>query len=69
MTGKKLAADVTINPHVEAFLTIYSQSERSTGGTRGYDARYSYDGYGRDRYDRYRDHDRDRDGDWHSNFR
>ena len=27
----------TINPHVDAFLTIYSQSERSTGGTRGYD--------------------------------
>ena len=28
---------MTINPHVDAFLTIYSQSERSTGGTRGYD--------------------------------
>ena len=27
----------TINPHVDAFLTIYSQSERSTSGTRGYD--------------------------------
>lgn len=25
------------NPHVDCFLTIYSQSERSTGGTRGYD--------------------------------
>jgi hypothetical protein len=25
------------NPHVDSFLTIYSQSERSTGGTRGYD--------------------------------
>lgn len=25
------------NPHVDTFLTIYSQSERSTGGTRGYD--------------------------------
>jgi len=25
------------NPHVDDFLTIYSQSERSTGGTRGYD--------------------------------
>ncbi len=30
-------AEMTINPHVDAFLTIYSQSERSTGGTRGYD--------------------------------
>ncbi len=28
---------MTINPHVDAFLTIYSQSDRSTGGTRGYD--------------------------------
>ena len=28
---------MTINPHVDDFLTIYSQSERSTGGTRGYD--------------------------------
>jgi hypothetical protein len=27
----------TINLHVDTFLTIYSQSERSTGGTRGYD--------------------------------
>ena len=27
----------TINPHVDAFLTIYSQSERSTSGTRDYD--------------------------------
>ena len=35
---------------------------------RGYDARYSDNSYGRDRYD-YRDRDRDRDGDWHSNFR
>ena len=26
-----------LNPHVSSFLTIYSQSERSTGGTRGYD--------------------------------
>lgn len=26
-----------LNPHVNGFLTIYSQSERSTGGTRGYD--------------------------------
>ncbi|MBM4433180.1 MAG: protein kinase, partial [Chloroflexi bacterium] len=25
------------NPNVDGFLTIYSQSERSTGGTRGYD--------------------------------
>ncbi|HUU29583.1 MAG TPA: hypothetical protein VM123_17405 [archaeon] len=25
------------NPHVDSFLTIYSQSDRSTGGTRGYD--------------------------------
>ena len=25
------------NPRVDDFLTIYSQSERSTGGTRGYD--------------------------------
>jgi len=40
MSGKKSAANVTemtINSHVDAFLTIYSQSERSTGGTRGYD--------------------------------
>jgi hypothetical protein len=28
---------MTVNPHVDDFLTIYSQSERSTGGTRGYD--------------------------------
>ena len=28
---------MTINPHVDGFLTIYSQSERSTSGTRGYD--------------------------------
>jgi hypothetical protein len=28
---------MTTNPHVDEFLTIYSQSERSTGGTRGYD--------------------------------
>ncbi len=27
----------TNNPYVEQFLTIYSQSELSTGGTRGYD--------------------------------
>ena len=27
------------NPYVYEFLTFYSQSERSTGGTRGYDAR------------------------------
>ncbi len=25
------------NPHVDGFLTLYSQSERSTSGTRGYD--------------------------------
>ena len=40
MSGKKLPAkgsDMTTNPHVDTFLTIYSQSERSTGGTRGYD--------------------------------
>ena len=40
MSGTKSAAkgiEMTINPHVDAFLTIYSQSERSTGGTRGYD--------------------------------
>lgn len=40
MSGKQSAAkatDVTSNPHVDGFLTIYSQSERSTGGTRGYD--------------------------------
>lgn len=40
MSGKKSAAkrtETTINPHVDDFLTIYSQSERSTGGTRGYD--------------------------------
>jgi uncharacterized protein YcfJ len=35
--------------------------------SRGYDARYSDNGYGRDRYDHNRDHNRD--GDWHSNFR
>jgi hypothetical protein len=29
--------EMTVNPHVDDFLTIYSQSERSTGGTRGYD--------------------------------
>ena len=28
---------MTNNPNVENFLTIYSQSDRSTGGTRGYD--------------------------------
>ena len=28
---------MTNNPNVDSFLTIYSQSERSTGGTRGYD--------------------------------
>lgn len=28
---------MTINPHVDYFLKSYSQSERSTGGTRGYD--------------------------------
>lgn len=40
MNGKKSAAkatEMTINPHVDGFLTIYSQSERSTSGTRGYD--------------------------------
>ena len=40
MSGKKSDAkgsEMTINPHVDNFLTIYSQSERSTGGTRGYD--------------------------------
>lgn len=40
MSGQKSAAngtEMTINPHVDTFLTIYSQSERSTGGTRGYD--------------------------------
>lgn len=40
MSGKKphaKDAKATVNPHVDAFLTIYSQSERSTGGTRGYD--------------------------------
>jgi len=39
MTGKTSAARAiaTINPHVDAFLTVYSQSERSTSGTRGYD--------------------------------
>ena len=26
-----------LNPHVDGFLTIYSQSERGNGGTRGYD--------------------------------
>jgi hypothetical protein len=25
------------NPHLDEFLKFYSQSERSTGGTRGYD--------------------------------
>jgi hypothetical protein len=29
--------EMTINPHVADFLTIYSQSDRSTGGTRDYD--------------------------------
>lgn len=28
---------MTNNPNVDNFLTIYSQSDRSTGGTRGYD--------------------------------
>ena len=28
---------MTINPFVDGFLTLYSQSDRSTGGTRGYD--------------------------------
>ncbi|MGA2614292.1 MAG: hypothetical protein ABSG38_12710 [Spirochaetia bacterium] len=28
---------MTVNPCVDKFLTIYSQSERSTSGTRGYD--------------------------------
>src|SRR5438105_14393232 len=40
MSAQKAAADateMTINRHVGNFLTIYSQSERSTGGTRGYD--------------------------------
>jgi hypothetical protein len=40
MNGKKSAVkatEMTINPHVGGFLTIYSQSERSTSGTRGYD--------------------------------
>ena len=40
MSGKKSAVEgtemTTINPYVDGFLTIYSQSERSTGGTRGY---------------------------------
>ena len=27
---------MTNNPNVDNFLTIYSQSDRSTGGTRGY---------------------------------
>ena len=31
---------MTINPHVAEFLTIYSQSERSTGGTRDYDQKH-----------------------------
>jgi uncharacterized protein YcfJ len=34
--------------------------------SRGYDARYSDNGYGRGRDDH---RDRNRDGDWHSNFR
>lgn len=29
---------MTNNPNVDNFLTIYSQSDRSTGGTRGYDS-------------------------------
>ncbi len=33
----KRATAITINAQVSSFLTIYSQSERSTGGTRGYD--------------------------------
>src|SRR2546429_5365223 len=40
MSGKNAASErteMTINPHVDAFLTLYSQSERSTSGTRGYD--------------------------------
>jgi hypothetical protein len=40
MTAQKSAdnaTEMTINRHVDVFLTIYSQSERSTGGTRGYD--------------------------------
>ena len=28
---------MTNNPNLDSFLTIYSQSDRSTGGTRGYD--------------------------------
>jgi hypothetical protein len=40
LSGQKSATnqtDMTINAHVEKLLTIYSQSELSTGGTRGYD--------------------------------
>jgi hypothetical protein len=40
MSGKKSTVkgiEMTINPRVDEFLTIYSQSDRSTGGTRGYD--------------------------------
>src|SRR6266480_8011135 len=40
MSGKNAASEgteMTINPHVDGFLTLYSQSERSTSGTRGYD--------------------------------
>jgi len=40
MNGKNLHPGTLprgYNPHVDGFLTIYSQSERSTGGTRGYD--------------------------------
>lgn len=40
MNGKTLPTTETgmsLNPHVDHFLTMYSQSERSTSGTRGYD--------------------------------
>jgi hypothetical protein len=40
MSGKKSPAketEMTINPHVDRFLTICSQSQRNTSGTRGYD--------------------------------
>lgn len=40
MNGRPSTAngtEMTINPHVDRFLTIYSQSDRSTSGTRGYD--------------------------------
>lgn len=40
MSGKTSpveATEMTVNPHVDDFLTIYSQSDRSTSGTRGFD--------------------------------